>query len=63
MELIDEVRKELDNNPVLTDDEPDARGKDERARERSEPDQRFGGGQPGDGESHAGGRLGEIPGK
>jgi len=37
MELIDEVRKELDNNPVLSDDEPDARGKDERARERAEP--------------------------
>ena len=37
LELIDEVRKELDNNPVLMDDEPDGRGKDERARERAEP--------------------------
>ncbi len=30
LELIDEVRKELDNNPVLSDEEPDVRGREQR---------------------------------
>src|SRR6188508_2866216 len=33
LELVDEVRKELDNNPVLQDDEPEARGRNENREE------------------------------
>src|SRR6187402_2147142 len=29
LELVEEVRKELDNNPVLQEDEPEARGRNE----------------------------------
>ncbi len=35
LELIDEVRKELDNNPVLSDEEPDSRGKEAADRRRA----------------------------
>ncbi len=35
LELIDEVRKELDNNPVLSEDEPDARARDKEANARA----------------------------
>jgi RNA polymerase sigma-54 factor len=34
LELIDEVRKELDNNPVLSDEEPEGRGGKQDAAER-----------------------------
>lgn len=37
LELIDEVRKELDNNPVLSDEEPDARAKRREPGGASEP--------------------------
>jgi len=33
LELIDEVRKELDNNPVLSDEEPDGRARGGEAQE------------------------------
>src|SRR5690242_8745472 len=36
LELIEEVRKELDDNPILQEDEPDARNRGE-ARENSSP--------------------------
>ncbi|MEZ4227031.1 MAG: RNA polymerase factor sigma-54 [Polyangiaceae bacterium] len=35
LELIDEVRKELDNNPVLSEDEPDGRAKDRESGART----------------------------
>lgn len=38
LELIDEVRKELDNNPVLSEEEPDLRGR-ERAQETRRTEQ------------------------
>jgi RNA polymerase sigma-54 factor len=42
LELVDEVRKELDNNPVLQDDEPEARGRNEnRESAKPLPDQNF----------------------
>lgn len=37
LELIDEVRKELDNNPVLSEDEPGERSPDAEARHASRP--------------------------
>src|SRR5215207_2392078 len=37
LELVDEVRKELDNNPVLQDDEPEARGARGENRESAKP--------------------------
>ncbi len=36
LELIDEVRKELDNNPVLSDEEPDRKGERQEGGERGE---------------------------
>jgi RNA polymerase sigma-54 factor len=40
LELIDELRKEIDNNPVLSEDEPEARGGEARAeRVRAEADE------------------------
>src|SRR6187431_2055967 len=38
LELIDEVRKELDNNPVLSEEEPDSRGR-ERANDAKRSEQ------------------------
>jgi RNA polymerase sigma-54 factor len=38
LELIDEVRKELDNNPVLVEDEPKQRSPDAEARAASHPE-------------------------
>ena len=69
LELIEEVRKELDNNPVLSDEEPDRardpselRANNEAARNNDEPGPYFktseqkvaGAGAPR-------GRLGEVP--
>ncbi|HEY2409586.1 MAG TPA: RNA polymerase factor sigma-54 [Polyangiaceae bacterium] len=36
LELVDEVRKELDNNPVLSDEEPQERSRGERVVQRDE---------------------------
>ena len=36
LELLDEVRKELDNNPVLSEEEPDQRSSEERQKERAQ---------------------------
>lgn len=47
LELIDEVRKELDNNPVLSEDEPDQRGHREVAEERMEVRHNKGQDEPG----------------
>ncbi len=42
LELIDELRKEIDNNPVLVEDEPEVRGREARAeRVRREADESF----------------------
>src|SRR5512147_2878564 len=35
LELIEEVRKELDNNPVLSEDEPEARNRTEPGADRA----------------------------
>ncbi len=40
LELVDEVRKELDNNPVLTDDEPEGSRRDQANAERREAAER-----------------------